>query len=55
MITIKIIILYFIQITHTDFTSTGARLVIIMRGESLMCDVIEGRLDGKRRMNDVYD
>ena len=32
MIIIKIMILYFIQITHTDdFPSTGTRLVIIMR------------------------
>ena len=33
MIIIKIIILYFIQIRHTDgFPSTGTRLVFIMSG-----------------------
>ena len=37
MIIINIIILYFIQITHTDdFPSTGTRLVIINFGSSVL-------------------
>ena len=43
MIIIKIVILYFIQIRHTDgFTSTGTRLVLIITGPI--------SLDGSRYM-----
>ena len=37
MIIIKIIILYFIQIRHTDdFPSTGTRLVLVIVGNKLL-------------------
>ena len=40
MIIIKIIILYFIQIRHTDdFPSTGTRLVVIMLSVYICCQL----------------
>ena len=38
MIIIKTIILYFIQITHTDdFPSTGTRLVGLIQSDDITC------------------
>ena len=49
MIIIKIIILYFIQIRHTDdFPSTGTRLVIIM-AELQLFNVAGYLIEEKRR------
>ena len=59
MIIIKIIILYFIQITHTDdFPSTGTRLVFVISENYFSYNCIEAvSVNGKNRYENVemYD